>query len=301
MSTTRPALGVDVGGTNVRAALVSARGKILRRVSQPVGGGRAGFVAMLAGMSRQLGCDEASSIGVGLPGRVDARANAVISAGYLDIAGLPVAELLCEATGLPVFIENDCAMALVAEMAVGAAAGQRDVVMLTIGTGIGGAIAMDGRLLRGAAFAGQLGHVTVDIDGEVCRCGRRGCVETMSSGTALTRHLVQAGRSPGTTPRELLDAAAAGDAAAVALLRRWVRPLRSAIDSLIAAVDPAIVLLGGGLGGAAYESLAYAPSASSWYQRPVRPAALGDDAGMIGAALRAQHILDGTMQAESAR
>ncbi len=301
MSATRPALGVDVGGTNVRAALVSAEGVVLRRVSQPVGGGRAGFVAMLAGIARQIGCDEASSIGVGLPGRVDARANVVISAGYLDIAGLPVAELLREATGLPVFIENDCAMALVAEMALGAATGQRDVVMLTIGTGIGGAIAMDGRLLRGAAFAGQLGHVTVDIDGEVCRCGRRGCVETTSSGTALTRHLVRAGRPPGTTPRELLDAAAAGDDAAAALLRRWVRPLRSAIDSLIAAVDPAIVLLGGGLGGAAHESLAYAPCESSWYQRPVRPAALGDDAGMIGAALRAQHIFGGTMQAESAQ
>ncbi len=300
MSATRPALGVDVGGTNVRAALVSAEGVILRRISHPVERERANFVAMLAGLVRQLGCNEASSIGVGLPGRVDAQANLVISAGYLDVAGLPVAQLLHEATGLPVFIDNDCTMALVAEMAVGAAAGKRDVAMLTIGTGIGGAIAIDGRLLQGAAFAGQLGHVTVDNNGEVCRCGRRGCVETMSSGLALTRHLVQAGKPPSTTPWELLDAAASGDDAAVALLRRWVRPLRSAIDSLIAVVDPAIVLLGGGLGSAAHESLIYAPSASSWCQRPVRPAMLGDDAGMIGAALRARQITDGMIRAEFA-
>ena len=280
---------MDVGGTNVRAALVNADGEVLRRVARRVETGQAGFVAMLAGLARELGCENASAVGVGLPGRVDAKANAVISAGYLDIAGLSVAELLGEATGLPVFLENDCAMALVAEMAVGAAVGQRDVVMLTIGTGIGGAVAVDGRLLSGTAFAGQLGHLTVDIDGELCRCGRRGCVETMSSGTALARHLAQAGKPPGMTPRELLDAAEAGDGAAAAVLRRWVRPLRGVIDSLIAVLDPEIVLLGGGLGAAAHASLVHAPSESSWYQRPVRPATLGDDAGMIGAALRAQH------------
>lgn len=279
---------MDVGGTNVRAALVSAEGKILRCISQPVERRRSAFVAMLAGLARQLGCGEASSIGVGLPGRVDAKANAVVSAGTLDIAGLEVAELLGEQTGIPVFVENDCAMALVAEMALGAAAGHRDVVMLTIGTGIGGAIALDGRPVSGTAFAGQLGHMTVDVDGEVCRCGRRGCVETMSSGPALARHLAQAGMSPGTTARELLDAAKAGDVAAATVLRRWSRPLRSAIDSLIAVIDPGIVVLGGGLGVAAHDSLVYAPSESSWYQRPVRPAALGDDAGMVGAALRAQ-------------
>ena len=281
------ALGMDVGGTNVRAALVSAEGVILRRVSRPVERGRAGFVAMLAGLARELGCDEAASIGVGLPGRVDAHADAVISAGYLDIARLPVAELLREATGRPVLVGNDGTMALAAEMALGAAVGQRDVVMFTIGTGIGGAVAVDGRLLSGTAFAGQLGHVTVDCDGELCRCGRRGCVETMSSGTALARHLMQAGKPATTTPRELLDAAASGDAVAAAGLRRWARPLRSAIDSMIAVPDPAVVLLGGGLGAAAHESLAHAPSESLWFQRPVRPAALGDDAGVIGAALLA--------------
>lgn len=285
---TAPAIGIDVGGTYVRAALVSPRGEILRRIAQPVERDRARFVAALAGLAHRL-AGEAATIGVGLPARVDARHSAVTFAGYLDIAGLPVAELLRQATGIPVHIDNDGSMALVAEMAVGAAVGQRDVAMLTIGTGIGGAIAMDGVPLRGAGFAGQLGHLTVDPGGEACRCGRRGCVETTSSGTALTRHLLQAGRPAATTPWDLL-ADAASDQGAADLLARWIGPLRHAIDSLVAAVDPALVLLGGGLGTAAHACLVHAPAVSPWFQRPVRPAALGDDAGMIGAALRALQL-----------
>jgi glucokinase len=178
-------------------------------------------------------------------------------------------------------------MALVAEMRVGVAQGCPDVVMFTIGTGIGGAVASAGVPLRGRSFAGQLGHVVVDTLGAPCACGRRGCVETTSSGTALGRLIAQAGLPAGTTADALLATAEDGDAGARAILSAWATPLRAAIGSLVAVADPEVVVLGGGLGEAASAALAYAPEASDWYQCPVRPATLGDDAGVIGAALAA--------------
>jgi glucokinase len=146
----------------------------------------------------------------------------VHSAGYLDIAGLPIAQTLQARLGLPVAIDNDCGMALVAEMSLGAAQGCRDVVMFTIGTGIGGAVATYGDLMRGRSFAGQLGHVTVDTMGEACACGRRGCVETTSSGTALGRLVATAGLPSGTTADALLAAAQAGQQSARAILARAI-------------------------------------------------------------------------------
>lgn len=286
------AIGVDVGGTRLRVARVAADGRILARQAGPVERARDAFLPTLIGMVGQVMTPEVAAIGIGLPGRIDARRGAVHSAGYLDIAGLPVAETMAARLGLPIAIDNDCGMALVAEMSVGAARGCRDVVMFTIGTGIGGAVATYGDLMRGRSFAGQLGHVTVDTLGEPCACGRRGCVETTSSGTALGRLVAKAGLPAGTTADALLAAALSGTSSARAILARaileaWTTPLRSAIGSMVAVADPEVVLLGGGLGAAAAAALAYVPETSAWYQCPVRPALLGDDAGVIGAALYA--------------
>jgi glucokinase len=292
------AIGIDVGGTNLRAALVGADGVIRARLAGPVERDRGAFVAALAARAMELGGERAVAIGVGLPGRVDVARDAVVSAGYLDIAGLNVPAMLRAATGLPVCIENDCTMALIAEMAVGAATDHRDVAMLTIGTGIGGAIALDRRLVRGGAFAGQLGHMSVDPDGEICNCGRRGCIETTSSGTALTRLLRRGGGSPAMTPAGVLAAAHDGDPAAIALLRAWLTPLRSAIESLVAVIDPGIVLLGGGLGLVAQRGLDLLAAECSWFERPVRPASLGDDAGVIGAADLARNFVGQGQTAE---
>ena len=286
------AIGVDVGGTRLRVALVAADGRIIAKQAGPVERTREAFVPRLIAMIAQVMQPGVAAIGIGLPGRVDARRGAVHSAGYLDIAGLPVAEALEAELGLPVAMDNDCSMALVAEMSVGAAQGCRDVVMFTIGTGIGGAVASYGDLMRGRSFAGQLGHVTVDTLGEPCACGRRGCVETTSSGTALGRLIAKAGLPAGTTADALLAAAEPRHSSARAILARtilaaWATPLRSAIGSMVAVADPEVVILGGGLGTAACAALAYVPEASDWYQCPVRPATLGDDAGVIGAALYA--------------
>jgi glucokinase len=146
---------------------------------------------------------------------------------------------------------------------------------------------MDGTVVRGRAAAGQLGHITVDINGEQCLCGRRGCVETTSSGTALSRHMAAAGLDATTSVENLLARSSGGDAVAASVLAAWARPMRAAIDTAVAAFDPELVILGGGLGIAMHQALANLPALSPWYQCAVEPAALGDRAGVIGAGLSA--------------
>ena len=187
-------------------------------------------------------------------------------------------------TGRPVFVDNDATMALVAEARVGAGAGADNLLMLTIGTGIGGAAISGGKILRGAGGAGQFGHITIAYGGAPCACGRLGCLETTSSGTALRRLIDATNFGPETTAASLL---ADDSEHARALLLRWAGPLREGIDSYIAAFDPDRVILGGGLGAAAAAAVARIPGKSPWFQRPVVAARLGDSAGVIGAGLAA--------------
>lgn len=291
MGQTATAIGIDIGGTNVRAALVSGCGEILDHRSEPVARDPERVLQRVAALCRQL--DQVSSVGVGvaIPGRVDVGRKAVLSGGYLDLSGIPFARLLEACLGRPVVIDNDCNMALVAEAAFGAAQGCRDVVMFTIGTGIGGGVMIDGAIARGRGSAGQLGHLAVAAGNLPCRCGRRGCVETTSSGTALARWMAEAGLPAGTTADSLFECEAEGDARARVILEGWATPLRDAVDSIVAAFDPELVVLGGGLGGAAKRALARVPPRSSWFQCPVVEARLGDNAGVIGAALSAMKEL----------
>ncbi|WP_245501356.1 ROK family protein [Lichenibacterium minor] len=281
------AIGVDIGGTNLRVALVAGDGSLTARSSERIGTDPDAVVARIRDLCLGLRSSAVTAIGIGVPGRVDGIRRTVLSGGYVDLSSSRIVERVEDAVGLPVAIDNDCNMALVAEMAVGAARNRDDVVMFTIGTGIGGAVALGGRIVRGTATAGQLGHLTVSQGGEPCNCGRRGCVETTSSGTALGRHVREAGLPPETRVEDLIQAASRGDARCGEVLLRWVGPLRSAIDSMVAAVSPELVLLGGGLGGAAHRALAGAPAVSPWYRCPVGAAQLGDDAGVIGSGLAA--------------
>ncbi|WP_258605519.1 ROK family protein [Mesorhizobium sp. AR10] len=279
------AIGIDIGGTNLRAARISATGEILKRMSEKSAPDPELVLGRIADMVRQLDTSEVASIGIGVPGRVDARRGTVLSGGYVDLASVALAQRLECMTGKPVVIDNDCNMALTAEMARGA--GHDNIVMFTIGTGIGGAVAENRRIVRGRATAGQLGHICVDLNGEACVCGRRGCVETTSSGTALGRHIARAGLGPDVSVDQLFARDAGGDAIARGILEAWARPLRAAIDTAVAMFAPDLVLLGGGLGHAAHRALARAPALAPWYQCPVEPAQLGDDAGVIGAGLQA--------------
>ncbi|MGX5826476.1 ROK family protein [Mesorhizobium sp. 43Arga] len=280
-------IGIDIGGTNLRAARISDTGEILKRVSEKSAPDPELVLGRIADMVRLLDTPDVKAIGVGVPGRVDARRGAVLSGGYVNLASVALAHRLEDMTGKPVVIDNDCNMALAAEMALGAGRGHGNIVMFTIGTGIGGAVAQDGRITRGSATAGQLGHITVDVNGEVCACGRRGCVETTSSGTALGRHVARAGLGADISVDQLFARDAAGDIQARGILDAWAKPLRAAIDTAVAMLAPDLVLLGGGLGRAAHSALGRAPALAPWYQCQVEAAQLGDDAGVIGAGLQA--------------
>jgi glucokinase len=281
----RLTIGVDVGGTNVRAARIGPDGQMsgllkVRTDSMP------SVPDVVAALVGRLMSDDVVAVGVGIPGRLDRDRSKVLSAGFVHVAGIPLAEVLGARIGRPVVMDNDAHMALVGELAVGAAKDVEHVVMFTVGTGIGGAVADARKVLRGRGNAGQLGHLTVDPNGPECNCGRRGCSEVFVSGTALSGYIAAAGLPAGTSVETLLDTHGHSRAAA-AVVTRWVTSWRHAIDTVVAVLDPDLVVLGGGLGAAAVAAIQGAAPASSWFECPVVAAALGDDAGVVGAGLRA--------------
>ena len=278
------AIGVDIGGTNLRVARVAPDGTVIEACCAGTHGDPVDALDKIIALARSVDGPAISGIGIGAPGRVDSAARRVLSGGFLDLSRVPLVPAIEDAIGKPVILDTDANLALVAEWRYGAARDADNVAMLTIGTGIGGAALLGGRLLRGRHSAGQFGHLTVDHDGLPCACGRLGCVETTSSGTALRRLIAEAGMAEQTRVEGLLAAADGGDSAARAVLSRWAGPLRAALDSLVAALDPERIVLGGGLGGAASRALSLAPAISAWYQAPVVAAELGDTAGVIGAA-----------------
>ena len=278
-------IGLDIGGTHIRAARVGASGEILARATAASSPDPTIVFDRCLSLIAAVRTPDCTAIGIGIPGQVIAASRMVLSGGYVDLSGFDFAAKVEAASGLPVSIENDATMALLGEVAIGAAKGAQNVVMLTIGTGIGGAIIEQGQVLRGHGTAAQLGHIVIDTYGLPCVCGRTGCVETTSSGTAFGLHLLHAGL-PATTRAE--DLLARTDPKATAVLSAWAKPLRQAIDSLITVCAPDLVVLGGGAGAGAVAALNRFPSAQSWFHAPVVAARLGDDAGVIGAALTAQ-------------
>jgi glucokinase len=279
-------IGVDIGGTNVRAARIGRDGRLsdhikVRTDSEP------SLTELVRDLCARLLDDDVEAVGIGIPGRLDRDGTTVISAGFVDLADVRLGAALEGALGRPVVLGNDAHMALLAELELGAATTADHVVMFTVGTGIGGALAADRRVLHGRGNAGNLGHLALDPAGSRCNCGRRGCSEVLASGTALNHLMRDAGLPVGTTAAALLERWAE-DPVAAEILRRWAAAWRSAIDTLVAVLDPDLVVLGGGLGAVAVTALeAFAPAISGWFECPVVPAKLGDDAGVIGAGLRA--------------
>ena len=251
---------------------------------------------------------DVEAVGFGIPSLVDVGRATSMWSNHLPLDDVPFRDLMSERLGLPVYVENDANAALLAERAYGAARGTSDAMLLTLGTGIGGALVLGGRLHRGATgSAGELGHIVIDLDGPPCpgKCPNRGCLEVMASGTAIGREGQAAARSnpdsalgralaAGRTVTGALvtELAADGDPVARSVLELTGRRLGAGLASLANAFDPEVIVIGGGaiaademlLGPAREEMVARAlpPPASS--VRVVR-AHFGEEAGMLGAAL----------------
>jgi glucokinase len=286
MNHVHEALGVDLGGTKIRVARVTREGVILEKRVERVPKGRDAQLEVIFQNIQKLYSDRTIGVGLGFPGRVKVPEGIALTAGYLELKDLPLADLIHQHFSVPAFVDTDADMALLAETKMGAARGFKDVAMMTIGTGIGGAILFDGKMFYGNGSAAQLGHLTVDPRGPVCNCGRRGCIETLSSGSALGRLLAQTDLDRNIPATELIELAQKGHPVARQVLTEWITPLKMAIDSLYAVISPEIVLLGGGLGSAAFETLQLIqPAGSSWFHSRVAAGTLGDDAGVIGSGL----------------
>ena len=247
-------IGVDVGGTTVAAGLVTADGQVLEHVQAPTharGPGSAletivEVLDRLRDRARARGV-AVSGVGVGIPGTVDAERGVVgVDVNYVpELAGAPLAERLGGRVDAPVFVDNDVNALVLAEWAWGAGRGARSLVMLALGTGVGGGIVLDGRLQRGAAgSAGELGHVPIDFDGPPCICGGRGCLKAFVSGTDIARRAEERlGRPVGAA--EVFQLAATGQAEAVAIVDEVCRALGAGLAVIVNGLNPERVLLAG--------------------------------------------------------
>ena len=241
-------VGLDIGATKTLGLVLDPAGAILAEVREPTEPGAEGIVRSAARVFEALrvatGQPLGGTVGVGIPGLVDVGRGAVKHAVNLGVNGdwLPLRELLAERLGVPVVLENDVNAATLGAAALGDAT---DLVYLSIGTGLAAGLMLDGRLRRGEhGAAGEIGHVPVDPQGVVCQCGQRGCLETIASGSALAA----AWPSGGVPPAQALFAAArTGDASAIAVRDRFAAGVASAIRVLSLAVDPARIVLGGGV------------------------------------------------------
>jgi glucokinase len=291
-------LGLDVGGTNSKLAVVAADadgGRLVATASVPTGAGDpAEVLGRLAAVATELVAAHGpvAAAGVGLPGLFDEASGRVVFLPNLPPAwtGQPVAGPLGGRLGVPVALLNDARAFTLAESRMGAAAGCPTVVCLTLGTGVGGGVVVDGRLRFGPhGRAGELGHQVIEVGGPPCGCGNRGCVEAFAAGAALCRLGGHA------TPEAVFAAAAAGDGRAAAAVRSVVGRLAVGIANLVTILWPERVVVGGGVAAAGEElfgPLRAAVAASAPLVDPgayeIVPAALGPAAGAIGAALWAR-------------
>jgi len=303
-------VGIDIGGTKIAGALVNEAGEILRDLKVPTpANDPAALQAAVVKMVEELRSGEqVSAVGVAAAGFIDANQAVVYYAPNLSWRNEPLKEKLEAELGLPVVIENDANAAGWAEYRFGAGAGYHHMMMLTIGTGVGGAIVANGELFRGGFGIGaELGHMNFIPKGKLCGCGQHGCLEQYGSGTALltsAKELVASGSEEAKRLRELSDsvpeltgnevykAIQEGDPGALRLLTELGSNLGLAVASLVAVLDPEIVVIGGGVSAAG--ELLLEPIRAAYLEhlpaRGFRPelkivgAQLHNDAGVVGAA-----------------
>jgi glucokinase len=312
------AVGVDIGGTKIAVGVVDDNGRILAKTKRKTRPDDPSSIdAAIADAVAELGqSHEFTAVGLAAAGFVSSDRERVIFAPNIAWRDYPLARKVQEAIerdDVLVVVENDANAAGWAEFEFGAGADARNFVMLTIGTGLGAAIVADGLMLRGAyGFAAELGHVRVVPDGEPCGCGQRGCWEQYASGSALTREarsqaaanpkaaatLIEAAEAKGTAISGPLvtELAFEGDEFSVGLLAQLGRWIGEGCASLAAVLDPEVFVVGGGVIAAGDLVLdpareAFASHVSARGHRPIAPivaAAMGNDAGMVGAAALAR-------------
>lgn len=311
-------VGVDLGGTKILAAAVGPNYRILGRAKRPTpaeAGGPAILAAILAAVDQALAEARASrdavvAVGIGSPGPLDPVTGVIPFSSNLNVRNWALGPDLSAALDRPVLLQNDVRVGGYGEYRLGAGRGHRNVLAAFVGTGVGGCLILDGQVLQGATGnAGEIGHIIVKPDGPRCGCGRRGCLEALSSRTAIARRVGKAARrgmpsalatkvdkrSGKLKSGDLAAAMFANDPVAIQEVERAARYLGLGLGGLINLLGPDVVVVGGGVTEAIGEPFVALVRAAARQQTLVDPdgkiaikaAALGDDAGVLGAALLA--------------
>jgi glucokinase len=309
----KPIVGVDLGGTQIRAALADEQGKILRRTScltlaeeglEPVLGRIKGAIYEVMGSAER---GQVQGIGVAAPGPSDPWKGIITEAPNLPgWENVPLKDLMEEEFSLPVVVGNDANSAALAEQRFGAGQGIADLIYITVSTGIGGGIIVDNRLLLGAlGFAAEVGHQTLEAHGPRCNCGNVGCLEALAAGPAIARcakEFIKTGIGTSiadlvggdldrVTAKVVNQAAQAGDPIAIELFRQAGFYIGVGIVNLLHLFNPSLIIIGGSVTKAG--DLLFEPIRATvreramaryyWENTPIVPAALGDDVGLLGA------------------
>ena len=313
-------IGIDVGGTTAKAGVVDEAGQILYKSSCKTGIERdfediaADMAELCRHIVRESGHEmaEVAAVGVGIPGEQSPKTGLVAFCNNLGWVDVPLMQRLRDALGLPVYVDNDANVAALAESAFGASRDVKSSILITLGTGVGGGIVRDQRIHTGAhGVGGEIGHMVVVVDGEPCNCGHRGCWEKYASATAIIRMgraLMEekpdcalarqmGGDAANLNAKAVLDLAKAGDADCAGIFETYVKYLCVGLANLINIYDPDMLVLGGGVAyagdflldavRAALGDYVYCP-ALSWAR--VELARLGNDAGIIGAAMLGRNV-----------
>lgn len=302
--TAEPAvIGVDVGGTKVAAARIAGT-EVLDPVVHPTD--LSGSDALLAGIEAAIrevaaGSGEPDAVGIGMPSQIEFATGTIVSSVNIPFEGVALGTELGSRLGVPVYLDNDANCAALAEAQFVEDAPAQHLVMLTLGTGVGGGVVIDGKIFRGATGLGaELGHTVIDPDGPPCQgtCPNRGCLETMCSGTALEREATARNDGRRVKGKEVVARARDGDAEALELLNELGRWLGIGISNFVNVFEPAHLVIGGGLSAAAdlFLEAAVAEARSralpALFERvSIATANAGNDAGVIGAGLLAAQEL----------
>ncbi len=307
-------VGFDVGGTNIAAGLVDDGLNIVQRknVPFPIGKGGEYAASVMAGIVRELikaqGAEESelTCIGVAVPGSIDRRGEVIENAYNLQFHNVPLrAQMQAHFPSVPVFLANDANAAALAELHKGAFVGAKTAVLITLGTGVGGGLILNGKMFNGGTGNGvELGHMVLKHNGDLCSCGLRGCVEAYCTATWLVKegrrtvveyvngmiYTKAGGDMDKVTAKLVIDCAKEGDRLALDIFSRYVDALGSSIVSLINLFDPEAIALGGGVSLAGdflfeplRENVKKKVFFSSWGR--IVPAQMGNDAGIVGAAM----------------
>lgn len=309
-SVTQVALAIDLGGTQLRAAMVSSAGSILSFATEPTQAtqGPEAIIAqicrLLSEVLQQNPHQTPMGIGIGAPGPLDPQAGVVIAPPTLSgWNNVPLAEIIAEHFSLPVRLENDANAAALGEWHFGAGRGVQSMVFVTVSTGIGGGVITDGRILHGRrGLAAEIGHMTITNQGERCFCGSIGCFEAVASGTALGRRATAQTKpfdgsmmralsvDSDVSGRNVVDAARNGDALALALLEDEAHWLGIGFTNLLHLYSPDVIVMGGGI-SQGFDLLQERIAATIrsrampvYRSVPIVTAQLGHQAGLVGAA-----------------